>query len=278
MNLMTSPPAARPYQVLNPRTIGRPLHLMDRFTALLREDLTDRFCAPLNRRYRAGFEIVGVSLDHSTAPPDGLQRRVNYQSDAGRIFFGPDRSILLCILGYRFGTHEGPAEPGEPESGSEQRLTQMLGAQLVSIVSGRIGAQQPQPPEAPAAVPLRDPWTLRVDVAERERQVEGALWFVLEGACIERLLASLSASRTRTAARNPPAPIQPLPARLPFSLTARLLDTEIPLGLLLDTRIGDVIPISLGAADVLIGSSRLFTASVAEHRGKLCLTSFEDVE
>jgi flagellar motor switch protein FliM len=274
---MTSPPAARPYQVLNPRTIGRPLHLMDRFTALLRDDLTDRFCAPLNRRYRASFEIGAVCLDHSAAP-DAQQRRVNHQGESGRISFGLDRSILLCILGYRFGTHDEPAEPGEPESASEQRLTQMLGAQLVSIVSSRIGTQQPQPAEAPAAAPLQDPWTLRVDVAERARQVQGALWFVLEAACIERLLAGLSASRTRTAARTPPAPIQPLPARLPFSLTARLLDTEIPLGLLLDTRIGDVIPISLRAADVLIGSSRLFTASVAEHRGKLCLTSFEDVE
>jgi flagellar motor switch protein FliM len=39
-----------------------------------------------------------------------------------------------------------------------------------------------------------------------------------------------------------------------------------------------VIPISLRGADVLIGGSRLFSASIAEHRGKLCLTSFEDVE
>jgi flagellar motor switch protein FliM len=275
---MTSP-AARSYQVLNPRTIGRPLHLIDRLTALLREDLTDRFCGPLNRRYHATFEIGAVSLDQSAVPPDGQQRRVIHQTGAGRISFWLDRKVLLCILGYRFGAHgAADAEAEAPESASEQRLTQMLGTQLVSIVSGRIEVQQPPAAEAPAGVPPQDAWTLRVDVAERTNQVQGALWFVLEAASIERMLTHLSASRARAPARNPPAAVRPLPARLQFSLTARLLDTEIPLGLLLDTRIGDVIPISLRAADVLIGSSRLFTASIAEHRGKLCLTSFEDVE
>jgi hypothetical protein len=29
---------------------------------------------------------------------------------------------------------------------------------------------------------------------------------------------------------------------------------------------------------VLVGGSRLFTAAVAECKGKLCLTSFEDLE
>jgi len=30
--------------------------------------------------------------------------------------------------------------------------------------------------------------------------------------------------------------------------------------------------------DVLLDDARLFTAAVAEHKGKLCLTSFEDAE
>jgi flagellar motor switch protein FliM len=129
-----------------------------------------------------------------------------------------------------------------------------------------------------AGVPSEDAWTLRVAVAERVCDVQGALWFLLDAACVERLLTSLSASRARATAQKSAATVQPLPARLQFTLTARLLDTEIPLGVLLDTHIGDVIPIRLKGADVLIGSSRLFTASVAENRGKLCLTSFEDVE
>jgi flagellar motor switch protein FliM len=34
----------------------------------------------------------------------------------------------------------------------------------------------------------------------------------------------------------------------------------------------------VGRADVLLDEARLFTAAVAEHKGKLCLTSFEDAE
>ena len=50
------------------------------------------------------------------------------------------------------------------------------------------------------------------------------------------------------------------------------------LGLLLDTRVGDVIPVSLGETEVLVDNERLMTARVAEHKGKLCLTAFEDLE
>ncbi len=43
-------------------------------------------------------------------------------------------------------------------------------------------------------------------------------------------------------------------------------------------RVGDVIPVTFDSSDVLIGDARLFTAAVTEHKGKLCLTSFADVE
>jgi hypothetical protein len=49
-------------------------------------------------------------------------------------------------------------------------------------------------------------------------------------------------------------------------------------GALFDLKVGDVIPVDVGRADVLLDEARLFTAAVAEHKGKLCLTSFEDAE
>jgi len=72
--------------------------------------------------------------------------------------------------------------------------------------------------------------------------------------------------------------VQPLPARLQLALNARLIEKLIDLGTLLDLRVGDIIPVTVASADVLIGDSRLFTASIAELKGKLCLTRFEDVE
>jgi len=42
--------------------------------------------------------------------------------------------------------------------------------------------------------------------------------------------------------------------------------------------VGDIIPVSLQATDVLVKNSRLFTATVAEHKGKLWLTAFNDTK
>jgi flagellar motor switch protein FliM len=70
----------------------------------------------------------------------------------------------------------------------------------------------------------------------------------------------------------------PLAQRLQVGLHGRLVSKEVPLGSLFDLQVGDIIPVSLHRADVLLDDSRLFTAAVTEHKGKLCLTSFEDVE
>jgi len=70
----------------------------------------------------------------------------------------------------------------------------------------------------------------------------------------------------------------PLAQRLQVSLNGRLISKEVQLGSLFELQVGDVIPISLHRADVLLEDSRLFTAAVTEHKGKLCLTSFEDAE
>jgi len=59
---------------------------------------------------------------------------------------------------------------------------------------------------------------------------------------------------------------------------ARLVERPLTLGELMDLHEGDVIPVSLGLADVLVDGAPLMRAAVAEHKGKLCLTSFEDTE
>ena len=73
-----------------------------------------------------------------------------------------------------------------------------------------------------------------------------------------------------------PQPV-PLATRLHVRLDARLASKEIALGQLLDLRAGDVVPISLDRTAVLLDESCLFTAAVTEHKGKFCLTAFEDV-
>ena len=68
-----------------------------------------------------------------------------------------------------------------------------------------------------------------------------------------------------------------LSSRLQLRLQARLLSRRLTLGEVFDLRPGSVIPVSLQGTDVLVKDVRLFTATVAEHKGKLWLTAFNDI-
>jgi flagellar motor switch protein FliM len=282
---------------LDHRTLGRPVHLLGKFTGQIRDDLSQLLHEHFNRRYRARFEIEALeferALSDEMAPP-GLKRWLTLGARFGRINVALDRNLLLCILAYRYGTKEttpvAAVEPeqaednGVPQTATEERLAVRLALQLADVVVKRIEALHPDDESATAQdltevphAPLDDAWTLRVKIAERTQSVAGYLWLRLEPTFIARLLQGLTPVRDRDSVAKS-AVAQPLPARLQLRLSARLLQKEVTLGTLLDLRVGSVLPVTLGTTDVLIDDSRLFTASVAEHNGKLCLTSFEDVE
>jgi flagellar motor switch protein FliM len=292
---------ARHDGTLDHRTLGRPVHLLGKFTALVRDDLSQWLHEHFNRRYRARFEIESISLDRAApvdTTPRGPLRWLTLGSSSGRINVALDRNLLLCILGYRYGTKEqpapldaaaeAPAPADAPQTATEERLAVRIGMQLAGVVLKRIEALHPQndiESDVAAALtevanaPLDDAWTLSVQLTERSQGLVGQLWLRLEPALIARLLQGLAPVRDHAdVAKSDTSAAQPLQMRLQLSLCARLLQKEIPLGTLLDLRVGSILPVTLGTTDVLIDDSRLFTASVTEHNGKLCLTSFQDVE
>jgi flagellar motor switch protein FliM len=279
----------RTYQVIDPRTMGRPVHLLGKYTERLRKDLDELVHLRFNRRYRAQFEIGALSFE--PAAPDLSRRWLTFGSEVGRVAFAADRSVLLCILDYRYGVAPserlGIGASSDHETATEERLAWRLGGQFVTTAAAAIDAlhgeqqeAQPLPEFTPVLTQLGDSaWTLRVSVKERSHGLEGSLWFRFDEPWIERLMRALAPHRERNAPRGAAgAATRPLTAQLQLTLSARLVDKEIDLGTLLDLRVGDVIPITLASTDVLIDDARLFTASIAEHKGKLCLTCFEAVE
>lgn len=292
------------HRALDPRTLGRPVHLLSRFTERVHRELNGIFQARINRRYGARFEITRVSVEraaHGRFAEDS-RRWLTFAVGEHPVAFAIDRSILLCLLGYRYGSLpvSDPAAPPEPmadtaavpETATEERLAGSLGRQLLAAIGASLEALEtghagPRPsayqrppdnesvpaPQHPPAIP-KDAWILAANILEHDGRLEGTLWFQLDEAWMSRLLRALAPARRRAALPDPAA----LPAHLRLTLTARLIEKPITLGALLDLRVGDVIPTTLGNADVLIDDSRLFTASIAEHKGKLCLTSFEDME
>jgi len=292
---MTTTKQTAPPLVLDPCLLGRPVHLLHLFAAQLRDDLSQSMRLNMNRRYWGGFQVEDVAF--SRLEGDEIRSRwLSFAAPAGHIAFSLERKVLLSVLNYRYGSGKADAaaldENAVRVTATEERLAVVLGQQLAGILAGRIELNLPVPDKAPAAEGEQDPadsefkpapgshppkgsWIITVTLADIASGATGKYWFALDKVLMASVLRGLL--RDRDAGKKPKA-VAPLAQRLQVGLVGRLASKEVPLGSLYDLQVGDVIPISLNRADVLLEDSRIFTAAVTEHKGKLCLTSFEDAE
>ena len=298
---MTTTKQTAHHQVLDPCLLGRPVHLLHIFAAQLRDDLTQAMRLNMNRRYWGAFRVEDVQFTRF----DGAEVRsrwLSFAAPAGHIAFSLERKVLLSVLNFRYGSgskSDNSAAPADESTvrvtATEERLAVVLGQQLAGTLAGRIELNLPVTDKAPAAEgeqdvaeagfkpapgapPPKGSWTITVTLAQHNADAgtsAGRFWFALDKALMASVLRGLLRDRDATK-KSQPAP--PLAQRLQVGLAGRLASKEVMLGALYDLQVGDVIPISLSRADVLLEESRLFTAAVTEHKGKLCLTSFEDVE
>lgn len=277
------------HEVLDPSLLGRPVHRLPVFAAQLRDDLAQAMRLNVNRRYWGGFQVDEVAFSRL----DGSEARtrwLNFAAPAGNIAFSLERKVLLRVLNLRYG--RGPrtgdavalVDENVRVTATEERLAVALGQQLAATLAGRIESNLPAGAARDAegeaikhgngAHPPKGTWVITVHLSDGELQ--GKCWFALDKNLMSDVLRGVLPERdaTRKSSKN----LGPLAARLQVGLNGRLVSKEVTLGMLFDLRVGDVIPVSLHRADVLLDDSRLFTAAVTEHKGKLCLTSFEDTE
>jgi flagellar motor switch protein FliM len=276
--------------------LGRPVHRLPVFAAQLREDLAQAMRLNVHRRYWGTFQVDAVAfsrLDGSEA----RQRWLGFAAPAGQIAFALERKVLLSVLNFRYGRSTRPVsgssvpavadaaldEQAVRVTATEERLAVVLGQQLAGTLAARIESNLPAGSRADgdesvkpgtAAMPGKGSWIVTVSLSDGDFQ--GKVWFALDKQVMGNVLHGLLPERdtSKKSNKNP----GPLAARLEVGLSGRLVSKETTLGAMFDLRVGDVIPISLHRADVMLDDSRLFTAAVTEHKGKLCLTSFEDIE
>ncbi len=292
---MTTTKQTAPPQVLDPCLLGRPVHLLHIFAAQLRDDLAQSMRLNMNRRYWGGFQVEDVTFER-LEDKETRGRWLSFAAPAGQIAFSLERKVLLSVLNFRYGSGKADAaaldENTVKVTATEERLAVVLGQQLAGILAGRIELNlpvldKPAPAEgeqeavdsefkpAPGSHPPKGSWVITVTVADIRSGATGQYWFALDKTLMANVLRGLLRDRDAGKKAQPAAP---LAQRLQVGLVGRLASKEVPLGSLYDLQVGDVIPISLNRADVLLEDSRLFTAAVTEHKGKLCLTSFEDAE
>jgi flagellar motor switch protein FliM len=286
---IVNPDTAEQHPVLDPRLLGRPVHLLPQFAVRLQDDLEAAMQGSA-RRYWAGWRLD--SIEFGRAPQHENLRWMAATGLLGTVSVAFERGLLLTLLERRYGGRGAGAtqqdknaeRKTERVTATEDRLSVVLTQQMIDLLYGRIAvniameaAPLPVPANAVAAatMPGASNWAVRVQVRDSVDNV-GQFWIAPDQNLMATILGSLRPDQPRPRAARGPS--EPLATKLQVKLDGRLVSKEITLGALFDLKVGDVIPVSMGRADVLLDEARLFTAAVAESKGKLCLTSFEDAE
>ena len=286
MPINNSSDQARAHQVLDPSLLGRPVHLLPAFAAAFADDLAAMLAAPSGRRYWGGFALGRVEF--ARAPEGGALRWLTIGTVHGAAGVAFERALLVGLLEARYNKGQ-PRQLRDPEgeriTATEERLAQTLTQQLFEVLAQRVrlaaGAAgidaaglERAPSVGAAAAPGRNAWALAITLREPQGGGEARCHIAPDASMMGLILQALQPERPQRAQRQ----AEPLGSNLKVKLEGRLVSHEMTLGALFGLKVGDVIPVTVGRADVLLDEARLFTAAVAEHKGKLCLTSFVDAE
>lgn len=282
---LATPDTTSQHQVLDPCLLGRPVHLLPQFAVRLQDDI-DAAMQGAARRYWGGWRLD--SVEFGRVPQDGSLRWMAAAGAMGTVSVAFERGLLLTLLERRYGGRSAAATPRDPGServtATEERLVVVLTQQMVDLLYARVAASvamdvapEPVPTGAvnTSTMPGKSAWTVCATVRDANGAT-GRFWIAPDQALMAAILGSLRPDHPRSHAVRGPS--EPLSSKLQVKLDGHLVSKEITLGALFDLKIGDIIPVSVGRADVLLDEACLFTAAVAEHKGKLCLTSFEDAE
>lgn len=297
----------RDHQVLDPCLLGRPVHLLPAFAAGLAEAIGAEMASPGGRRHWGTYRLEHLAFER--APEQAGLRWLGVSGPYGVAAIAFERTLLLGLLEGRYASRQPTNSAAVQQSpalervtATEERLAVTLAQQLASQLDARVAdglARLDDKPAlvkagagaaiVPAGAPGKTGWVLRAvlraQYGRRETDEptqaapEGQIWIGLDHALMACVLQGIKADRGAVrAAGGARMPGEPLATRLEVKLDGCLVSKEITLATLFGLQVGDVIPVALGRADVVLDNSRLFTAAVAEHKGKLCLTSFEDAE
>lgn len=293
MPTVTSSPAAQQHQVLDPCLLGRPVHLLPQFAAQLTDDLAAAMRVAGARRYWEAFQMLAVDFVR-TPEPGQAGRWLGFSGGAGAMAFSIRRGGLLAILNYRYGRRgQAPTPAPDPATvkvtATEERLAVVLGQQVCGALAQRVAANLARAGHGAAAIAAAAPilprpalapapgsWTVGVTLRDIHSGDPLTYWITLDQTVMAAVLQGLAQERVRE--RVPRGPGVPLGSTLQVRLDGRLVSKEITLETLFSLKLGDIIPVSLGRAQVLLDESPLFTAAVSENNGTLCLTSFEDTD
>lgn len=265
------------FSALDPRLLGRPVHLLPRLALQLQPDFLDLRKAA-GRRHWAAVELVNAVF---RPIGDEDSSATSFACVHGTVAFGIERALLLSVLHQRYRRRGAPPETlPDPStlriSATEERLERALGQQLAAVLARRVavnlGESQPDAlPQVCCAASAPAGWCVEFVLREKASGQSGRCKLELDDSMLAACLRGLQSPRP-SRITSPP---QPLGLTLQMQLDALLARRSLTLEQLFSLQVGDLIPVRFGRAEVRLADAPLLSAAVAQDDGTLCLTSFE---
>ncbi len=258
--------------------LGRPYHKVPKVFNDHFDILDAKISIYFLKKYR-----VNVALQDLTFQMDHVQKYAQlFSTQFGNVAFDIDRTLLLNILNDYYGLSKEHIQPDEnkdtPVTKTEERLKAKLGSELTSrVLCQEIFKEELEiKPDYSSVV---NHWSYRLTFS-LEGYDGGNFYLFLDGYHVDKLLAALrhpAEDELRNTDVVSPQPLDTMIGALPIKLTGRLASLNMTVAQLMQLQPGEVLPISMpDRCPLLIGQQQLFTAVIAEERGKLFFSEFND--
>lgn len=265
--------------------LGRPYHKVPKIISSGFDFLDTKLSVYFLKKYRVNVALKDIQFtmdcQHKNAEIFAVQ--------SGNIGFDIDRSLLLDILHDYYGLSR-ESNGATKESGklspdlkatptkTEERLKNKLGLELTRLVLNQEEFGQPLDIKNDYSMIIHQ-WTYRLTFI-LEGYEKGGFHILLDSANVDRILAVLRNSHegeVRPANKVSSVQLEKMINTLPVKLTGKMVSVQMTLAELMEFQEGDIMPVSLSErVPLFIGKEQIFSAVVAEDRGKLFLSEFTD--
>jgi len=258
--------------------LGRPWHKLPKKMNDCFDILDTRLSIYFLKKFR-----VNVSLKNMTFAIDQHYKNTQVFSTCyGNIAFDIDRILLLNILHDYYGlskdSNQMTPDLTQPVTKTEERLKNKLAQELTHlIINKETFGEDLEIKNDYSTVINQWSWCITFEL---EGYDSGSFTILLDNLHIDRMLAelrTLQSEEERSQKQLSAVQIERMFYSLPLKLHGRLASLNLTVAQLTDIEAGDIIPISLNEPlPVFIGKEQIFNAVIADDRGKLFLSEFND--
>lgn len=257
--------------------LGRPYHRVPKIFTDKFDILDAKLSTYFLKKYRVNVALHDLKFKMDCEHKHALI----FSTSFGNIGFDIDRPLLLNILNDYYGLNKDNLQVATDINATvtktEERLKNKLGLEIANLILDRdIFARELEIKNDYST--LINKWSYKLSFS-LEGYSQGCLHILLDNHHIDRLLAALRnpQSDSKNADVFSKETLEYLIEQLPIKLTGRLSNLTLTVEQLCQLKAGDVLSVPMpDRFPIFIGKEQPFSAVIAEDRGKLFFSEFND--